>query len=368
MGILIPLMDIKRQQEKLKNELDEAIKRVMMCGEFIAGQENQRFEEKMQQATSTKYAIGVNSGTDALILSLKAAGIGPGDEVITTPYTFFATVEAILQVGARPVFVDIDPSSYLMEVSQLEAAVTSKTKAIIPVHLFGLPVNLAEIRRLSELYDLVVIQDSCQAAGATFQGRPVETWGDLSCLSFYPTKNLGGCGDGGMILTNNAAYAKTIRLLKTHGTYKKYHHSAVGYNSRLDEIQAAILSVKLDHLKTWNAERQRNAQQFIRELAGLPLQLPPQFNDREHVYHLFVVKTERAEALKAYLQKYGIGTGIYYPLALHQQKALENQQSHIVLPQAEAVAGQTIAFPIFPELTDNEKAYIVDKVREFFSH
>ncbi len=363
----IPLMDIQRQNRQLKKRLHEAVQRVLESGTFISGEENRLLEAKMKRYTGAKHAIGVNSGTDALILSLRACGIGRGDEVITTPYTFYATVEAILQVGALPVFVDIHDRTYNIDVEQLQLALSEKTKAVIPVHLFGLPANLQEIRAFADRHNLVVIQDACQAAGAAYHGQPIEAWGDLICLSFYPTKNLGACGDGGMILTNNDEYANRLRRLQTHGTYKKYHHAEVGYNSRLDELQAAILSVKIDYLPQWNQQRQKNAKQYNHAFKDLPIGLPVMPDDRDHVCHLYVLKTEKAPELMNYLQEHGVGSGIYYPLPLHRQIALKNKYKSLDLARAESAAGKTVAIPVYPELTEDEKAFVIEKVKTFFT-
>lgn len=362
----IPLFNIERQNARLHEKLTAAADRVLTNGVYISGEENRLLEERIASYCSSTYAVAVNSGTDALILSLDVAGVKPGDEVITTPYTFFATAEAIKRLGATPVFVDIDPGSYNIDPALIEEAITERTKAIVPVHLFGLPANMETINKIAERYHLAVIEDACQAIGAKHKGKPAGSWGDLACLSFYPTKNFGACGDGGMILTNHQVFAEKLKMIRTHGTYKKYHHSYIGYNTRLDEMQAAFLSEKLSYLSDWNDRRRTIAKAYSEAFSRLPVQLPREEEDERHVYHLYILKTKRAEELEEYLKDHGIGCGIYYPLPLHRQKALIGKCQYHRLSVSEETAGTTLAIPIYPELTEEEQDQVIRRVLHFF--
>jgi dTDP-4-amino-4,6-dideoxygalactose transaminase len=362
----VPLIDLRRQHDALSDEYRQAIERVIASGGFILGEENKRLEEEIAALCETSYGIAVNSGTDALILALEVSGVKPGDEVITTPYTFFATVEAILRVGAVPVLVDIEPSTYNINAALVERSITPKTKAVIPVHLFGLPADMRAIQAIAKKHGLIVIEDACQAIGAKYREKRVGSWGDLGCFSFYPTKNLGGCGDGGMIVTETAAFAEQLRLLRSHGSDRKYHHKAIGYNTRLDEFQAAILLAKLNKLAVWNKRRQQLASRYTAAFAGLPVQTPVVPDKSEHVFHLYILRTENAKDLELYLKAQGIGCGIYYPLPLHKQTALQGRCRYHALPVAESVAGTTIALPVYPELTDAEQDRVIELVTRFF--
>ncbi|MBO2533127.1 MAG: hypothetical protein CW342_09610 [Thermoactinomycetaceae bacterium] len=363
---MIPLIDIRRQHQSLKGEMERAIGEVMDQGRFVLGKNCEAFEKEMAAFCGTRYGIGVNSGTDALFLTLRALGVGEGDEVITSPYTFFATVEAIVQTGARPVLADIETRHFNLDPEQVERAITPRTKAILPVHLFGHPADMRSLASIARRYGLHLVEDACQAIGADIGGKPVGAWGDAGCFSFYPTKNLGGMGDGGMITTSDPRLDERIRLLRTHGAYRKYHHSLFGFNSRLDEIQAAILRVKLKHLPKWIQRRRTLARRYQEAFQGLPLQLPSEEPPVTPVYHLFVVRTPRSASLKKWLARHGIGCEIYYPLPLHRQKAWKDRFPVPSLPRAEAVAGTTLALPVYPELSDEEQELIIEKVIRFF--
>lgn len=363
---MIPLIDIKRQHQALKGEMERAIGEVLDQGQYILGKNVEAFEKEIADYCKTRYGIGVNSGTDALFLALQALGVGEGDEVITSPYTFFATIEAIVHTGARPVLADIETRHFNLDPEQVERAITPRTKAILPVHLFGHPADMKSLVSIARRHGLHLVEDACQAIGAEIEGQPVGSWGDAGCFSFYPTKNLGGVGDGGMITTSDPRLYERIRLLRSHGAYRKYHHSRFAFNSRLDEIQAAILRVKLPHLSKWNRRRRVLARRYQDALQGLPIQLPSEDPHATSTYHLFVVQTPHSASLKKWLASHGIGCGIYYPLPLHHQKAWKDRFPVPSLPRAEAVAGTTLALPVYPELSDGEQEVIIEKVIRFF--
>ncbi|MGI6126956.1 MAG: DegT/DnrJ/EryC1/StrS family aminotransferase [Planifilum sp.] len=363
---MIPLIDIVRQHQTLKGEMERAVGAVLNQGQFILGPNCQSLEQEIADYCGTRYGIGVNSGTDALFLALHALGVREGDEVITSPYTFFATIEAIVHTGARPVLVDIDPHHYNLDPEQVEQAITPRTKAILPVHLFGYPADMKSLSSIARRYGLHLVEDACQAIGAEIGGKPVGSWGDVGCFSFYPTKNLGGVGDGGIITTSDPELCERLRRLRTHGTYRKYHHSCFGFNSRLDEIQAAILRVKLKHLPKWNLRRRALARRYREAFRGLPLQLPSESPRVTPTYHLYVVQTPHSVSLKQWLLDRGIGCEIYYPMPLHHQRAWNDRFPVPSLPRAEAVAGTTLALPIYPELSDAEQETIIKAVVRFF--
>lgn len=363
----IPLIDLTEQYEMIKEELHASIEKVFKSGQFILGQNVKALEEEIAHYTGNKYAIGVANGTDALVLTLDALGIGPGDEVITSPFTFFASAECISRVGARPVFVDIDPQTYCLDVRQVEAKITERTKAIIPVHIFGQMVDMDPILEIAKKYNLKVIEDACQAIGAAYKGRAAGSIGDAGCFSFFPTKNLGGYGDGGMVVTSNDELNAKIRLLRVHGSPKKYYHECLGYNSRLDEIQAAILRVKFRYLDKWNEARRNKAAIYTQAFKDLPLKTPYEAPYNYHVYHLYVVATTRRDELMGYLKQKGIGCGVYYPLPLHLQPVYKDLgYSKGDLPVAEELCEQALALPLYPELKEEEQQYIIQVVREFF--
>jgi len=363
----ISLIDLTKQYELLKEELHDSIEKVLKSGQFILGANVKTLEDEIAQYTGNKYGIGVANGTDALVLTLDALGIGPGDEVITSPFTFFASAECISRVGARPVFVDIDPLTYCMDVNQIEEKITERTKAIIPVHIFGQMVDMDPILAIAEKYGLYVIEDACQAIGASYKGKPAGSMGIAGCFSFFPTKNLGCYGDGGMVITSDEELAGKIRLLRAHGSPKKYYHERLGYNSRLDEIQAAILRVKLRYLDKWNEARRQKAAVYTEAFKDLPVKTPYEAPYGRHVYHLYVMATSERDALSNYLKQKGIGCGIYYPLPLHLQPVYkELGYNKGDFPVAEKLCEEALAIPLYPELEEEKQQYIIQTIREFF--
>jgi dTDP-4-amino-4,6-dideoxygalactose transaminase len=357
----IPLLDLKAQYLFLEEEIMEAVRGVLNSGRYILGPNVYAFEQEMAEFCGTKYAVGVGNGTDALVLSLDACGIGPGDEVITTSYSFFATAEAISRVGADPVFVDIDRNTYNMDVTQIEDKISERTRAILPVHLFGQMALMDQIMEIAHKRSLIVIEDACQAIGASYQGRRAGSWGDAGCFSFFPSKNLGGCGDGGMITTNDAILADRLRMLRAHGSRKKYYNEAIGYNSRLDELQAAILRVKLRYLETWNEARRKKAERYNSLLAGLDLKLPYTIPKAVPVYHLYIVAHPARNEIINALSRLGIGTGIYYPVPLHKLDVYKGLVQS-PLPVVEQASQETFAIPLFPEMTDSQQDYIAEQL------
>lgn len=364
----IPLLDLKSQFAFLKDELTEAFFEVMYSGQYILGNKVAEFEKAVADYCGTTEAVGVANGTDALLLSLKALGIGPGDEVITTPFTFFATAEVISLLGAKPVFVDICPQTYNIDVSKIEAAITPNTKAILPVHLFGQPADMEEILKIASLHKLFVIEDACQAIGSEYQSQKAGSFGIAGCFSFFPTKNLGGYGDGGMIVTSDTEFADRIRILRVHGSNLKYFHSMIGQNSRLDTLQAAMLSVKLKYLDTWNKQRREKANKYTSFLSNTPLSLPQQAENRTHVFHLYVVQADDRDQLMSYLKSKGIATAIYYPLPLHRQAVyLHLNYPEGSFPVAEYVARRIFALPLYPELCEEDQATVIAEIQNFYS-
>jgi dTDP-4-amino-4,6-dideoxygalactose transaminase len=364
----IPLLDLRRQHETLRIEIDSAIQEVIENGSFILGPNVRKFEEEFASYCNTNAAIGVGSGSDALLLSLQAVGIGPGDEVITAANTFISTVDAISRNGANPVLVDIDPETYTIDVGQLRKGVTPRTRAIIPVHMYGHPSKMDELAEVAEEKDLRIVEDACQAHGADFEGRKAGALGDVGCFSFYPSKNLGAYGDAGMIVTNNPEIAEEARALRNYGQTTKYVHKKRGYNSRLDEIQAAVLRVKLGHLENWNASRRKKARRYAELLkTDDQLVLPMEKPWAKHVYYLYVVRTQHRSALENWLSRNGIETGKHYPVPIHLQEAYSD--SHFGsedLTITTKFASQILSLPMFPELTDHELDYVASKVHQFF--
>jgi dTDP-4-amino-4,6-dideoxygalactose transaminase len=363
----IPAFDLKRQYRNLSSELLPILEEVMAKGQFILGENVELLEKELADYCGTKYAVGVASGTDALLLSLEALGIGEGDEVITTPFTFFATSEVISLLKAKPVFVDIDSKTFNIDPDKIEDAITTKTKAVIPVHLFGQMAEMDDIEYLAEKYDLYIIEDACQAIGAEYKGRRAGSIGDTGCFSFFPTKNLGAFGDGGLITTNDEKLYEKIKLLRVHGSRKKYYHELIGHNSRLDEIQAAILRVKLKYLDNWIERRIEIAKIYSEGLKDLDVTVPEVKPYLRHVYHQYVIRTKHRDELQEYLSNKGIGTAIYYPLPLHLQECYKDLgYREGDLPEAEKASKEVIALPMWPELTNEEVNYIVESIREFF--
>ncbi len=363
----IPAFDLKRQYRNLSSELLPILEEVMAKGQFILGENVELLEKELADYCGTKYAVGVASGTDALLLSLEALGIGEGDEVITTPFTFFATSEVISLLKAKPVFVDIDSKTFNIDPDKIEDAITTKTKAVIPVHLFGQMAEMDDIKYLAEKYDLYIIEDACQAIGAGYKGRRAGSIGDTGCFSFFPTKNLGAFGDGGLITTNDEKLYEKIKLLRVHGSRKKYYHELIGHNSRLDEIQAAILRVKLKYLDNWIERRIEIAKIYSEGLKDLDVTVPEVKPYLRHVYHQYVIRTKLRDELQEYLSNKGIGTAIYYPLPLHLQECYKDLgYREGDLPEAEKASKEVLALPMWPELTNEEVNYIVESIREFF--
>lgn len=360
---MIPLVDLRAQYHSIKDEIDEAVSQVIESGQFILGPNVKALEKEIAAYCGTDHAVGVGSGTEALHLSLLALGIGEGDEVITTPFTFVATAEAISQTGARPVFVDIDPSTYNIDASQIAEKIIPRTKAILPVHLYGQPADMEEIMAIARKNDLLVVEDCAQAIGAEYRGRKVGSLGDAGCLSFFPSKNLGGYGDGGMVVTDNAETAEKLRMLRTHGSLRKYYHSLLGFNSRLDEIQAAVLRVKLKYVDQWNGARQGKAEIYNRLIAELPLARPAVSPERTHVYNQYTIRVAERDLLQESLGRNGISTAIYYPLPLHLQMVYENLGYSVgSLPGSERGSREVLSLPMYPELEDSQVEHIVDVI------
>ncbi len=363
----VPLIDLSEQHKKIGTELKAAALKPFDTQRFVLGDLGREFEAKIAAKAGAKHAIGLASGTDALLLALVALGVKTGDEVVTTPFTFFATAGAVSRVGAKPVFADIDEKTFNLDPEKAKAAVTRRTKAIIPVHLFGLPCDMKAISAIARNRSLAVVEDAAQSLGAEYGGKGTGAIGDAGCYSFYPTKNLGGAGDGGMLVTSSNQLADKIRVLRDHGARKKYHHDVVGVNSRLDEIQAAVLLVKLKYLDRWNESRRKHARDYAEGLAGLPIALPSEPKGRTHIYHLYSIQTDRRDALAAHLTSRGIGCGVYYPVPMHLQpcyKALGYKKG--AFPVTERVTSRVLSLPMFPELTDGQKDQVISMVREFF--
>lgn len=363
----VPLLDLKAQYLSIREEINDIVKEVLESGNYIMGKYVSDFEKDFAHYCGVKHAIGVANGTDALLLTLDALGIGPGDEVITTPFTFFASAEVISRLGATPVFVDIEPDTYNINVLELEKAITPKTKAIIPVHIFGQPVNMSKVIEIAEKKNLHIIEDACQAIGSTYKGKKVGSFGKAACFSFFPTKNLGGYGDGGIITTNDDELAQKIRILRVHGSNPKYYHSVVGYNSRLDALQAAMLQVKLKYIDKWNQKRKEKAEIYNRELQLLPLKLPVVKEDRDSVFHLYIIETEERDVLLKHLEENGVSSGVYYPVPLHLQEVY-NELNYPVgtFPVSEKASKGTMALPLYPELSVDDQQYVIDVIKNFF--
>lgn len=365
----ISLLDLRAQYQGIRQEIQQAVMAVLESGRYILGPEVKALEEEVAAFSGTRYGVGVANGTDALLLTLDAWGIGPGDEVITTPFTFFATAEVISQVGAKPVFVEIDPKTYNLDVTQLERKRTDRTRAIIPVHIFGQPADMEEVTTFAEAHGLKVLEDAAQAIGAEYKGRKVGSWGHAATYSFFPTKNLGGYGDGGMVVTDDGELAEKIRSLRVHGRspQSKYYNVAIGYNSRLDELQAAALRVKLRYLEAWNRVRGEKARFYDHLLADVPVVRPHRAEERKHIYHLYIIQTERREELMQFLQGQGIATAAYYPVPLHLQEVYRNLGYRPGdLPVAEEVCRRGMALPLYPELDQATQEQIAERVRDFF--
>jgi dTDP-4-amino-4,6-dideoxygalactose transaminase len=363
----IPLVDLKAQYRSIRPEVNAAIHRVLENTNFILGNEVARFEQAFAEYVGTNGAVGVASGTAALHLALLACGIGPGDEVITTAHTFVATAEAISHTGARPVFVDIGPLTYNLDPSHVEDVLTPRTRAIVPVHLYGQPAEMESLLDIATRHDLWLIEDAAQAHGAVYHGQRCGSIGHLACFSFYPGKNLGAYGDAGAVTGNDEHLLAKVRKLRDHGRSSKYEHEEVGYGERLDALQAAVLSVKLSYLDEWIEERRRNARLYTELLANTEVVTPGEARGVRHAYHLYVVRTPRRDALLAHLKACGIGAGIHYPLPLHRQPAyLKLGYADVVLPETERAATEVLSLPMYPELTEEQIGYVTYKIKEFF--
>ena len=366
----IPFLDLRFQYTQLKDESDALWFEIMENSAFVNGPKVEQFEQDMADYCDAKYCIAVANGTDALFLILHALGIKEGDEVITTPWTFFATVESIAHVGATPVLVDIESGTYNIDVSKIEEKITEKTRAIMPVHIYGQCVDMGAIKELAEKYNLFVIEDACQAIGADYKGTKAGGLGDAAAFSFFPTKNLGCAGDGGAITTNNKELADKIRLLARHGEASKYIHTAIGYNSRLDALQAGLLSLRLSKLDEWNEQRRAAASYYLGELEGVGnLELPQEREYGKGVFHLFILKSPNAPDIVQYLQDSGVGSALYYPKSLHEQDILLEIPGYIKpsLPVAEDCASKTLAIPCFPGITKEQLETVVVTLRRYFS-
>jgi len=374
----VPFFDLNAQFSSIEEEIKSALDEVFKTQQFILGPKVEALEQTIAQYCQTRFAIGVASGSDALLLSLMALGIGSGDEVILPPFTFFSTAGVVSRLGAIPVFVDIDPATYNIDPSKIEMKITSKTKAILPVHLFGQCADMDPLLKIAKENKFFVIEDAAQALGAEYKplpnanGRRAGRMGDIGCFSFYPTKNLGAFGDAGMVVTNHPDLAEKIRILRVHGSQPKYFHKKIGINSRLDTIQAAILLVKFEYLEKWTTERQKKADRYHLLFQNLPssvdrFKLPTIQYQNRHIFHQYVIRVQERDRLKQFLMENGIGTDIYYPLPLHLQECysfLKYRRGD--LPVSEKASEESLALPIYPELREDEQEYVVDQIKAFY--
>jgi dTDP-4-amino-4,6-dideoxygalactose transaminase len=363
---VIPFVDLKSQYFSIKSEIDAAVIGVLESTQFVLGSAVAGFEKSFASYCKTEHAIGVNSGTSALHLALLAGGIGRGDEVITTPFTFVATVSAIDYAGARAVFVDIDPETQSIDPSKIEAAITPRTKAIMPVHLHGRPVDMDPILEIARRRKVLVIEDAAQAHGAEYKGRRCGSIGDIGCFSFYPGKNLGAYGEGGAVTTNNPDYAKMVRILRDWGTDKKYYHDYKGFNYRMEGVQGAVLGVKMKYIEAWTEARRKHAAQYDALFAGQPFRAPPPPADIRHVYHVYAIRHPKREALMAHLTEKGVSSGIHYPVPVHLQKSFaELGYKPGDFPHAERATRETLSLPMFPELKPEQVEAVAAAVKSF---
>ena len=365
----VPFLDLKAQYKTIKDEISAAINEVIENTAFAGGPFVAKFENEFAKFCGAQYAIGVGNGTDALWASLVALGIGAGDEVITTPNTFIATAEAISLSGATPVFVDIDEQTHNINPALIEAAITPKTKAIIPVHLFGQPADMDPIMAIAEKHGLKVVEDACQAHGAEYKGKKAGSIGAVGCFSFYPGKNLGAYGEGGGIVTNDEALAAKIRMFRDHGQAKKYYHDIIGWNARLDGIQGAVLNVKLKYLSDWNEARRRHARDYSAGLSSIKdVIVPQEAQYAKHIYHIYAIRVKDRDKFMTYLGEKGIASGIHYPIPLHLQNAYAfMQKGPGSFPVAEKCAAEYVSLPMFAELTDEQVAYVVEQIKGFYA-
>ncbi len=363
----VSFVDVSRQYEAIKHELKDSLENVMQKGHFILGDEVEQFEKEFAEFCGVKHCVGVASGTDALHLALRALGIGEGDEVLLPANTFIATALAVSYVGAQPVFVDVEPRTYTIDVDKLREKINKKTKAIIAVHLYGQMADMDGLMALAKEFHLRVIEDACQAHGALYKNKKAGSFGDIACFSFYPTKNLGCYGDGGAVVTQNDEFAARIQSLRNYGQTEKYHYREIGYNSRLDEVQAAVLRVKLRHLPSYIEARRTCANAYAAELRDTDLVIPEEDDGRYHTYHLYVVRTAKRDALVEWLTARGVTTLIHYPVPLHLQEAYEPLQYHAGdFPIAEQCSQEILSLPMFPELKKEEVTYVTNAIGDFF--
>ena len=365
---MIPMVDLRRQYANLRGDLDNAIREVLESTQFILGPQVVQLEQELADYLGVSHALTCASGTDALHLALRAVDLGPGDEIITTPFTFIATAEAIRYVGATPVFVDIDPRTFNIDPEAVAAAITPRTRAILPVHLFGQPADLPRLQQVADDHHLMLIEDCAQSFGADIAGHKTGSGTALGCFSFFPSKNLGGYGDGGLVTTNCEPVARRIRSLRNHGSEQRYHHDEIGYNSRLDELQAAILRVKLRHIDAWNESRRRVAALYDQHLADVDVETPWTDGIGRHVYHQYTILTDQRERIAAALKEADIAHAVYYPIPLHQQKAFNAVDPPMpALPVSEAVARRCLSLPIYPELGSDQVEFIAARIRAALS-
>ncbi|HEX3819884.1 MAG TPA: DegT/DnrJ/EryC1/StrS family aminotransferase [Candidatus Sulfotelmatobacter sp.] len=368
-NIKVPYLDLKAQYRSIKPEIDAAISRVLESGQFVLGPEVAGFEQDFAAYCGTSECIALNSGTSALHLALLAAGVGPGDEVVTVPFTFVASIAAILYAGARPVLVDIDPHSFTIDPVAVEAAITPRTKAILPIHLYGQPADMDPIMEVARRHGLIVIEDAAQAHGAKYKGRPAGSIGDMACFSFYPGKNLGAYGEGGAVTTNNSEYAHTIRMLRDWGQDRKYRHLLRGYNYRMEGFQGAILRVKLRHLETWTEARRAIVHQYNELLADCDLEMPSEMPWARHVFHVYTIRTEDRDGLQSALTAEGIQTGIHYPVPAHLQPAYSDLGYGAGdFPHSEKASKQVLSLPLYPELVPASVAEVAGVVKRVVSN
>ncbi|PLX82027.1 MAG: erythromycin biosynthesis sensory transduction protein eryC1 [Desulfuromonas sp.] len=360
----IPMVDLRIQYQQLKTEIDQALAAVLDSTQFILGSEVTAFEQEIAMFLGVRHAVGVASGTDALHLALLAAGVGPGDEVITSPFTFIATAEAIAYVGATPVFVDIDPQTFNIDPVKIAQAITSRTKVVLPVHLFGQPADLLPLQELCKKNGLLLVEDCAQSCGADYAGTMTGAWGDLGCFSFFPSKNLGCFGDGGLVTTNDDKLAEQLRVLRNHGSRERYHHAIIGVNSRLDSLQAAVLRVKLKQLERFNRQRRTNAHRYSQQLAALGIITPFEDGKGTHVYHQYTILVEDRELLQQALTAAGVSSAIYYPIPLHRQEVFADACAGLSLPVTEDVACRCLSLPIYPELNEEQIERVVEVIRK----
>lgn len=367
----VPQFSLASQTAQIEEELDEVIKQVINKGSFILGENVRRFEAEVADYLGVKHAIGVGNGSDAIYLALLACGIGPGDEVVTTPFTFFATAGSIVRAGAVPVFVDIDPKTFNIDASQIEKKITENTRAIIPVHLYGQAADMEPVMDVANRHKLKVIEDTAQAMGSTYNGQMTCSFGDAGCLSFFPTKNLGCFGDGGMVVTKDQDVAENMRMLRVHGSREKYYHEVVGINSRLDELQAAVLLVKMKYLNEWITARNNIAGRYIQLLKqnglGDVVKEPYAIKEGFHTYNQYTVRVPFRDELQAHMKECGIGTAIYYPLPLHLQPSFSKLgYKPGDFPESERACDEVISLPVFPEITPEQQVYVTDTIKTFY--